>query len=75
MEAFPFLQSYIRLSRALAGLVAVVGIIQSFELWQLGFLVFVGSVVMTLLWAFLILVGADVLACFRAIELNTRNRG
>lgn len=72
MERFPFLQLYVRLARIVAGLLAVLGVIQAFQMWELGFWTFLLTLVTALVWAFLVLVGADLLACFKAIEENTR---
>ena len=72
MPRFQFLEIYIQLSRGLAALVALVGIVQAFQVWGLGFWMFLIALVTGLGMAFLILVGADVLACFKSIEENTR---
>ncbi|MBM4060354.1 MAG: hypothetical protein FJ265_04540 [Planctomycetes bacterium] len=72
MERFPFLELYIRLARVVAAVVAALAVLQAFSAWALGFFAFLATLVTGLLVAFLILVGADVLACFRAIEQNTR---
>lgn len=72
MPRFQFLEIYIQLSRGLAALVALVGIVQAFQVWSLGFWMFLITLVTGLGMAFLILVGADVLACFKTIEENTR---
>ncbi len=72
MPRFQFLEIYIQLSRGLAALVALVGIVQAFQVWSLGFWMFLIALVTGLGMAFMILVGADVLACFKTIEENTR---
>jgi hypothetical protein len=72
MERFPFLDLYIRIARVLAIVVAVLGTVQAFKLWDLGFWTFVISLAMALGVAFMILVGADIVACFKTIEQNTR---
>lgn len=72
MERFLFLDLYIRLARVLAGVVALVGLIQAFQVWDFGFFAFLITLVMGILAAFLIMVGADLFACFKAIEQNTR---
>lgn len=72
MPRFQFLEIYIQLSRGLAALVGLVGIVQAFQVWSLGFWMFLITLVTGLGMAFLILVGADVLACFKTIEENTR---
>lgn len=72
MERFQFLDLYIRLARVLAGVVALVGLIQAFQVWDFGFFAFLITLVMGCVAAFLIMVGADLLACFKAIEQNTR---
>jgi hypothetical protein len=75
MPRFQFLELYIQLARVFAGLVAIVGIVQAFDMWSLSFWAFLITLVMGFGWAFLILVGADVLACFKTIEENTRKGG
>jgi hypothetical protein len=72
MDRFPFLELYIRLARIAAGIVALLGVIQAFRVWDFGFWTFLLTLAMGFVWAFLILVGADVLGCFKAIEENTR---
>lgn len=72
MPRFQFLELYIQLSRGLAALVALVGIVQAFQAWNFGFWAFLITLVSGLGMAFFILVGADVLACFKTIEENTR---
>lgn len=75
MPRFQFLELYIQLSRGVAALVALIGVIQSFRMWEFGFWAFAGTLVLGFVWAFLILVGADLLACFKSIEENTRKGG
>ncbi len=75
MQRFQFLELYIQLSRGFAALVALVTVVQAFGVWSLGFWVFLGALATGFALAFLILVGADVLACFKAIEANTRKDG
>jgi hypothetical protein len=72
MDRFPFLDLYIRFARIVAAVVAIGGIVQAFRLWDLGFFAFVLTLGVAVFWAFMILVGADVVACFKAIEANTR---
>jgi hypothetical protein len=72
MERFPFLDLYIRLARGLAALLAVLGIVQAFKVWDFGFWTFLFTLVTALMTAFMVLVVADLFACWRAIEQNTR---
>lgn len=72
MPRFQFLEIYIQLSRGFAALVGLVGIVQAFQVWSFGFWPFLLTLGTGLGMAFMILVGADVLACFKTIEENTR---
>jgi hypothetical protein len=72
MERFPFLDLYIRIARILAVVVLVVGVIQAFRVWDFGFLTFLLALITACGAAFMILVGADLVACFKTIEQNTR---
>jgi hypothetical protein len=72
MERFPFLGLFIRLATVFAAVVALVGIVQAFQLWELGFWMFLVTLVTAVGSAFMILVLADALDCFRTIEQNTR---
>lgn len=72
MPRFQFLELYIQLSRGLAALVALVAVVQAFQVFHVGFFFFLLTLGTGLGMAFLILVGADVLACFKTIEENTR---
>ena len=72
MDRFLFLDLYISLARVLAAVVALFALVQAFQVWSLGFWPFLITLGSGLVAAFFVLVGADVLACFRAIEQNTR---
>jgi predicted nicotinamide N-methyase len=72
MERYTFLALYIRLAQLLAAILLVVGLIQAFQVLEIGFWPFVVAVIAAAGSAFMILVGADVAACFLAIEENTR---
>lgn len=72
MERYPFLDLFVSLSRLFAAVFAIFAIVQAFQVWSLGFWYFALTLVSGLAGAFFVLVGADVLACFKAIEQNTR---
>ncbi|MBL8728043.1 MAG: hypothetical protein JNM25_06405 [Planctomycetes bacterium] len=72
MQRFPFLDLYIRLARGLAGVLAVLGVVQAFKVWDLGFWAFLFTLVSALVTAFMVLVVADLFGCWKAIEANTR---
>jgi len=72
MDRFPFLDLYVSLARLFAALFLVLALVQAFQVWSLGFWPFVLTLGSGLVGAFFVLVGADVVACFKAIEQNTR---
>lgn len=76
MERYRFLELYIKLARVVAVVVAIVGVLYALNAWHFaGFWSFVLTLFVTLMWAFFVLVGADLLACFKDIEQNTRRSG
>lgn len=72
MERFRFLNLYIQFAQLLAGIVAIYSVVQAFRAWDAGFFVFITVLAMGLFSAFMLLVGADILSCFKSIEANTR---
>lgn len=72
MERYPFLDLFVSLSRLFAAVFAIFAIVQAFQVWNLGFWHFALTLASGIVGAFFVLVGADALACFKAIEQNTR---